>query len=131
MAQAPICEGIGVFAIGQGVAPSVPSIPMANDLASALAAISAIRAHLQSPPQIAKPQTPQQAQQSGGVRVKNPKKKSTTEGDWEEDRSARVTETNVRIENPDDPEQFVLVVRINRLVFVNGKTKETIVWNRD
>jgi len=43
----------------------------------------------------------------------------------------RVTETNVRIENPDDPEQFVLVDRINRLVFVNGKTKETIVWNRD
>src|SRR4051794_16895094 len=43
--------------------------------------------------------------------------------EWREDKSRRVT-NKVRIENPDDSDQFVEVERIKRAVFVNTMTRQ-------
>lgn len=45
--------------------------------------------------------------------------------DWVEDRSRRVIDT-VRVENPDDPEQFVEVERIKTMVIKNTTTGDEI-----
>jgi len=45
--------------------------------------------------------------------------------EWLEDRSQRQT-TDVRVENPEDPEQYVNVERIDKMVLKNTKTAEEI-----
>lgn len=45
--------------------------------------------------------------------------------EWQEDHSRRVTD-QVRVENPDDPSQFVEVERIKSTVFKNSKTGEEL-----
>jgi hypothetical protein len=44
---------------------------------------------------------------------------------WEEDESRRKTE-KVRVENKDDPEQFIELERIKKMVLVKNTTKEEI-----
>lgn len=50
--------------------------------------------------------------------------------DWEEDKSRRVTSTE-RVENPDDPSQFVDVERVDQVVFKNDKTREELKLKMD
>lgn len=50
--------------------------------------------------------------------------------EWQEDKSRRRT-SEVRIENPEDPSQFVDVERIDQTVFKNDKTGEEIKLNMD
>src|SRR5262245_8191397 len=52
------------------------------------------------------------------------------QADWQEDKSRRVTD-RVRIENPDDREQFLIVDRIRTAVYQNTKTGEEIPLKMD
>lgn len=45
--------------------------------------------------------------------------------EWKEDKTKRITE-KVRVENKDDPDQFVVVERINQMVLANSRTAEEI-----
>lgn len=45
--------------------------------------------------------------------------------EWEEDKSRRVTE-KVRVENPDDSDQYVTVERIKKMVLVKNTTREEL-----
>jgi hypothetical protein len=53
--------------------------------------------------------------------------KASKEGKWRE--TKRVQE-RVKIVNPDDDSQYVTFRRINKLVFTNSATGETLTWSR-
>lgn len=55
--------------------------------------------------------------------------KDVTKPTWGEVRSARQTK-KVRVENPEDPDQFVDIEQIEGLTMKNAKTGETWKWTR-
>lgn len=124
---APTCS-LPAGATGPGIAITLPTIPQAVDLPSAIAAVNALRLGFMLMSGQLKPQatsvTPGHGSQ-GGYKFKEDgnKKKSR----WSE--QSRVSET-VKIKNPDDENQFVEVKRINKLTMKDGQTGEQWVWNR-
>jgi hypothetical protein len=143
MARAPVCHvstNQDVTATPTG--RNLPNIPRATDLASALAAIEAIRKILMGltgqvsvrPP----PSAPLPGSGAGfsfnspaGANIRfSPEKKSNSDpkdnGRWLE--TERVTELK-KIKNPDDPDQFIKVRRINKLVMRDSLTGEQWVFN--
>jgi len=118
--SAPVCHVPPENAnIPQPGTRTLPGIPQAHDLPSALAALGAIRHILQI---ITNQQTDDNGTQINNFQTKPDK--STT---WVED--SRKTET-VKVYNPDDRSQFIEVERINQLVMKDKNTGNKWTWNR-
>lgn len=117
MAQAPVCHIPGTNTIQQPPPNPIPAIPVATDLASALAAINIIRQILAQP------------KKNNGTFAQNAQTKQSTsnKGRWSE---AKRTTERVRIENPTDPSQFVEIDRINNLTMQDAQTGDQWTWNR-
>jgi hypothetical protein len=115
---APVCHDSRDQVITQPAPKKLPAIPVATDLASALAAIAALTTIVRSLTQ--PPVQNNYGGVGGGGEPSKPQR-------WTQDK--RVTET-VKITNPDDPSQFVEIQRIKSLTMKDGQTGETWVWNR-
>ena len=122
---APVCHVSVDEVINQPTGTKLPSIPIATDLISALAAINAMRqvlmmltGALQGPPGL------RGAQGQGGAAGAAAKK--TKVGRWNEANRTTATE---RVYNPNDNSQYVDVQRINSLTMTDSVTGETWVWN--
>lgn len=115
---APICHIPPPEQPPNSTAPSLPSIPLATDLKSALMALNAIRQILNTITSSSKPLV------TNNVTTKNPDKNGST---WVE--ISRVNET-VKVTNPNDDSQYVEVQRINKLVMQDQKTGQKWTWNR-
>ena len=118
----------------------LPSVPQAQDLPSAIQAINNLNMIVQvlsgqNPPSFKNNLTENffvdpsggQGIQRGnqGGRPGSPAKKPR----WVEDRASRVTET-VKVTNPDDKSQFVMVERINYIRWSDTVTGQTLEWRR-
>lgn len=119
--SAPVChvppENAG---IPQPGVKNLASIPIATDLASALAAINAMRQNIQT--------LTNQIDWSNGFRTIPNKKDNKTQ--WIE--QARVVDT-VRVYQNNDPStgNYVDVQQINKLVMVDKNTGQTWAWDRE
>ena len=125
--SAPVCNVIPTEQPGEPTAKTVPTIPIANDWASAFAAINAIRAWINAQQQ---PQR-QQGDNPGRGGIIPPKQTpkqppKPKQGRWNE--VSRSTQT-VKIFNPDDHTQFVEVEQLTKLVMQDSVTKETWIWS--
>lgn len=116
---APICHLPDGFATPQPDAPALPSIPLATDLPSALAAINGIRQWIAQ-------QQPKKGF-SEGVKTKPDPKPQSKDGRWVE--ASRETKTE-KIYNPNNRSQYIEVERINKLTMRDRQTGEKWVWNR-
>lgn len=113
---APVCHINQNEVIEQPDPKTLPSVPIANDLASALVAINALR-------QIVNSITNQQNQ--GGISGFKVKPQDRGKGYSE---VHRVMQT-VRVFNPQDKTQFVDVQQLKQLVMRDGTTGELWVYN--
>jgi len=105
---APVCPINRDQFIGAGTPPKFPSIPPATDLPSALRTITVMREII--------------------IMLTNQLKPPVTKlGRWQE--VSRV-EKRVRVENPNDSDQYVEIDRINQLKMRDTVTGEEWVWNR-
>lgn len=112
---APVCAVSANETIQQPKPVQYPSIPVATDLPSAIAAINAMRQVVQK--------------LSGGFTTSSSGKKNTPappQTTFTE--ISRATKT-VRITNPNDPTQFIDVERISSLTLKDSQTGETWGWN--
>lgn len=125
---APVCSIIPPDRPGEPTGRTVPTIPVASDMASLIAAVNAIRAWINAQ------QNPQRQREDdgsgrGGIIPPKPQPKQPQPkiGRWNE--ISRSTK-KVRIENPDDPSQFVEIEQITNLVMQDSVTKETWTWSQ-
>jgi len=127
VSNAPVCLIQPVISTSQPPPLVMPSIPQANDLASALAAINALSTALRYIQSQLPPNTPN-IQGPGGMISTNSKKGGPAkQGRWNQ--LARVTE-QVKVTNPSDSTQFVIIDRIKSLTMKDSVTGETWVWTR-
>ena len=129
---APVCNINPKNPPPQSVAPVLPSIPLANDLASALAALNAIRQWILQFTNPA-PVAPAPNVGPGGFVLPSPLTVNVSGGgvgNFSEIPTARVMETT-RIYDSNDPTQqtYVDVNQIVGLEFANG-TGQTIRWTQ-
>ena len=129
---APVCNINPKNPPPQSLAPVLPSIPVANDLASALAALNAIRQWILQFTNPA-PIPPAPNVGPGGFVQPSPTTVNVSGGgvgNFSEVPKARVVETT-RIYDPNDPTQqtYVDVNQIVGLEFANG-TGQTIRWTQ-
>ena len=119
---APVCNINPKNPPPQSKAPALPSIPVATDLQSLIAAVNALR---QLTIQYFNQITP-----SNPLNPVNPANPSPGVGDFTEDVPARTTVTT-RIYDPNDPtnETYIDVQQITGLKFAN-KTGQTINWSQ-
>lgn len=145
MSKAPVCHiSTGSTPIPQPRATLLPSVPAAVDLPSALAAIAALKLLIQM---LAGQQSPSGAKGNtiapggGGIALvtgapgqqgqKGQDAKDPTGGRFVEDRSKRVTqEKRIFQDNDKTSSNYVDISQINRCVWVDKVTGETIVWSR-
>lgn len=126
--NAPICHVPVPTPIDQPSGVQNPSIPIATDLQSAIAAINAMRLILMRLANL----MPRFDGAGGGGRgggskqpsKQDPKKKT---GRWNE--VNRVTRVE-KVTNPEDKEQFVEVERMQELVMQDSITGEQWIWKR-
>lgn len=125
---APVCEGSHPENIGAGTGITLPSIPTAVDLPSALAAINALAMGFRLLTNQTKT-APRSMQPGHGVTnsVKSKNPGTNKQGRWNE--SARTTQV-VRVTNPEDATQFVDVKQINSLTMKDSQTGEQWQWKR-
>jgi hypothetical protein len=117
---APVCHVSKDQVISQPAPKTQPSIPLATDLASALAAIGALKKIVEN---LTQPQPQNNTGGNGFKTTNNP----PPNGTWQQ--QSRTTE-KVKITNPSDPSQFVEIERINALTMVDTTTGNTWKWNR-
>jgi hypothetical protein len=131
MATAPICPVPGAEPIGQPGGANIPSIPVANDLESAIAAVNTMRiaigmlaGHIRPSNKQVKP-----GHQGGsfGSHTKD-SNNAGKNGNWNE---IKRTVKRVRVSNPDDESQFVDVDRIDNFTMRHRISGDTWVWNRN
>ena len=123
MADAPVCHDSQDQVIGQPPAKELPSIPTADpsDLGSIVAAINALTQFvLRLAGQSGSQGAPGVPGQPGKAAPKNKIGRFIEVG--------RATE-EVQIHSKDDPEVYVTVKRINRLVFRDSVTGEIWSWS--
>lgn len=120
MAGAPICYINPPPPTAEPVAPTIPAIPVATDLASALSAINLMRQIIQT----GGGQIPGGAGAGGGTiaRKKN-------DANFKELKVKRVYATT-RVFNPQNSNQYVDVKQITGLTFQDPITKQEIVWTQ-
>lgn len=125
--NAPICHVPVPTPIDQPGGVQNPSIPIATDLQSALAAINAMRMILMRLANL-QPRFDGSGQGRGGrIGGGGGNNKNKKPGRWNE--VSRVTKKE-KVYNPDDKEQFVEVERMNRLVMQDSITGEQWIWSR-
>ena len=124
MSKAPVCLVQPVIDKTQPPSVDMPSIPQATDLASAIAAINALSMAMRT---VVRRLPPPPIQPQGGTTLTTTKKKPPPLGRWNQ--VQRITE-QVKVTNPNDPTQFVIIDRINNLVMRDSNTGETWVWKR-
>lgn len=127
MADAPVCHIIDPADVSQPIAPSLPNIPIATDMPSALAAINAMRQHLLRTSGQVKRNVPKPGKPGFKTKFEPNKGDKKQQGRWNE---VSRSKEKVKIRNKDDPEQFVEVERINSLTMQDSMTGETWVWRR-
>jgi hypothetical protein len=116
VSDAPICNNAPPSAPGQPSPKTLPSIPPATDLQSAIMAVNAIRRILQT-----MIQTPPQGGISG-FRLR-------ADRGFQEVKQRRVTK-RVRIFNPSDKSQYVDVEQVVGIVMQDPVTGNTWSWNQ-
>lgn len=127
--NAPICHVPVPTPIEQPDGIQNPSIPIATDLQSALAAINAMRMILMRLANL-QPRFDGSGNGRGGridTRSKSEQPKNKKPGRWNE--ISRITKKE-KVYNPEDKEQFVEVERMNRLVMQDTLTGEQWIWSR-
>lgn len=123
MSNAPFCNVKGVTPDPNQSAAVMQPIPVATDMNSALAAIRVLRNNFNVlNDQINRPPAPPDG--ASGFKTKNNQKSA-----WVENPKLRLKE-KVRVENPDNPDQFVEVEQINGYSMTNQKTGEVFTWKR-
>ena|SRR5258708_5961759 len=120
MTDAPICHIPPVVPPSQPKPVALPSIPLAHDLHSAIAAINAMRVTIMY---LSGQRPAHNPQFTNNATSKQDKPQRWTE-------NARVVET-VRVFNPNDKSQYVDVERINQLTMKDGITGESWTWDRN
>ena len=128
---APVCNINPKSPVPASKAPALPSIPVATDLATALAAINALRQWII---QFTSPLTtnPGPTTGPGGFQQPSPTTVNVpgggAVGNFSENTTKRVI-TTTRIYDPNDPtkQTYIDVQQITGLQFVN-KSGQTIVW---
>jgi hypothetical protein len=124
---APVCPISKDQVINQPTTNNIPTIPLAYDLASALAAINAMRQAIQVlGRQITINNTFVSPGRQGGNNTS--KSKPPSDGDFNEVPGSRKTET-VRITQANNPNNYVEVEQINSIM-LKDKSGETWVWKR-
>jgi hypothetical protein len=118
MAGAPVCNNLPANTPGQPDPKTLPSVPLATDLASAITAVNALRRIMQTI--IAQP--PPVSGGLSGFKVQKGK-------GFHELKQYRVSKV-VRIYNPSDKTQFVDVKQIVGVVMADPKTGQTWSWQR-
>jgi hypothetical protein len=106
------------------VTPTVPpaAIPVATDLQSALAAVNRIRQWIQQTTN----QTPNTV--FSGVASKDPSKKKPQQVSGFTEVPAARTYKTVKVTNPKDKSQYVVVRQITGLKFHNPATNQSLNW---
>ena len=128
MATCPTCSSTVPVSIDQPTAAPIPSIPIASDLPSALAAIQALSmthniVYGYGGGGGGSKQQPQQSKNN----TKPPQKPKV--GRFEEQKSKRIT-TKVKVYSKQDKETFVEYKQINGMTFKDTITGETWNWSR-
>lgn len=118
--EGPVCNLNSKVAIAQPIRPTLPTIPVATDLPSALSALNGLR---QIVMQIMN-QLPQgNNSSSGGSQNPNNAADKTDQGQqggsFHEVPGSRQTKT-VKVSNPDDSSQFVMVEQVTSVTFKNS-----------
>lgn len=143
MSNARVCHvSTGSRVINQPRATLLPSIPAAVDLPSAIAAINALKLLIQLISGQQSPTGPSGVNgffpPFGGVVISSPgsdgkkgDENKEKNGRFIEDRSKRVQKKKRVFQNNDKKsENWVDIMQINRVVWVDRVTGETIVWSR-
>ena len=107
--------------------PPYPAIPLANDLASALQAINALRNIVQGLLNQVGSLYPSINGSPGRQGQPGQNANSNAGGNFQEVPGSRQTQT-VKVTNPDDAEQYVTVEIITGVSFKNS-AGQTLVWN--
>ncbi len=126
MATCPTCSSAIPVAIDQPTAPTIPSIPAASDLPSALAAIQALTM-THDIMHGSNSKSPQQ-QKQGQNKNKTPNDKPKI-GRFQELTAKRVT-AKVKIYSKQDKATFVEYKQINGMTFKDTITGEMWNWSR-
>ena len=130
---APVCNINPKSPIPQSVAPALPAIPVAIDLATAIAALNAIRQWIIQYTNAGQGGAGGQNNQGGGggtTPITPGSGNSANNSNFSENPSKRVTKTQ-RIYDPNDPSQqtYIDVDQIVGLQFSN-KAGNTIKWSQ-
>lgn len=141
-ANMPVCTVSPASQLPTGNAVLLPSIPVATDLMSALNAINAMRQWMmnfqfpqfqpQNFPYFNGVTQPNKGTQTSPPPPSNPKNSPQNPpnktANYTENRAKRTTQ-KVKVTNPDDPSQYVMVEQITGLTFTNGQGNE-ITWSQ-
>lgn len=124
MPNPPVCNVQGVAVVPDQTLGRFAPVPRATDLRSALRAIQIITNNFNIlygmiPPNNLNP--PQTGNITGAT--------SKTQGDWVEDRGKRII-TKVKVEQKDNPENFVEFEQIDGFTMKNAKSGEVWKWQR-
>lgn len=122
MATAPVCNTAIPGAVNQPTPKTLPAIPTATDLASALTAIQAITKIVQTLLQGS-------GSAGGGITGFKTQSGSKASNNFTEVASRRVTKT-VRIYNPSDQTQYVDVQQVSSVTMQDPMTGQTWTWTR-
>ena len=127
--SAPVCNVNPPSPAPSGNPPALPAIPVANDLASVIQAVNAIRQWINSyqKPKVVisgftttNPNNPNQPSNSGS---------SNPQNNFTEVRAKRIT-SQVKVVNPNDSSQYVTVNQITGLTFQDPVTGQTVTWSQ-
>lgn len=126
MSNAPVCEIQPIINTQQPSPVTLPAIPLATDLPSALAAINAMAMWIRHAQQRLPPPPPD-VQGRGGISGIKTKPSTPVQGRW-----TKVSQQTkvVRVTNPNDPTQFVDVQQIVALTMTDTHTGEKWIWTR-
>lgn len=117
MPACPTCGSSVDEPVGPGTAVTMPSVPPAFDLASAIASLNMLIVgynNMRGP---------------AGAPGKNGKSKTAKGGKYVELKQKRVTNT-VKVASKQDPDTYVEFKRIDALTFHDTKTNEIWTWQR-
>lgn len=120
---APVCLINAPLPSAEPQTPTLPAIPVATNLASAIQAVNILS-------QIVQAMTNQSAAQSAGFSggFTGPKKKPAKNNSNFQELTAKRTTTTTKIYDPKDNTVYVEVKQITGLTFVNKVTGQEITW---
>ena len=123
--NAPVCLIEPVISDQQPDEAKFPPIPQAVDLASAMRAINTLSGIVRTIIGQVGPSSNTGGSGSGGSGGGGSKKKPAPQGRWIQ---KSITRKDVKVTNPDDPSQFVIVSRVENLTMRDTVTGEAWTW---